>query len=258
MTSFVRFLCLLLLSGAGLFAASCGSSSSDPQPAQPVAPATATLSGQITPAGSVTTVTATNATGQAVTATPTATGAYSFPGLTVGAYTLTFAAATGYATPAPQQATLAAAGTVATGTTATLAPATASFSANGVAVLPPYIFSSTLAGDRRILFSVSPGGAPGPTLAIYLQGLTPATGSYPLTNPNSTYKASYTDANYQSYFSSSYTPPVPVAGTLVITSVSANPRRFSGTFNFVGYGTNNAGTYLSAAITNGVFANLPY
>ena len=258
MNRLVRFLFLGLLSGSSLFSASCSSSKSDPQPAQPVAPATATLSGQITPTGSVTTVTATNAAGQTTTATPTSTGAYSFPGLAVGAYTLTFTPATGYATPAPQPVTLTASGTTATATTATLAPATVSFKANGITVTPPYIFSQVFSGDRRILFSVSPGGAPGPTLSINMTGVTPAVGSYSLTGSLYGYDATYIAADYQNYFTTGSNNGAPRSGTLVITSVNAAARRFAGTFEFVGFDTNNAGAYVSVQITNGVFTNLPY
>lgn len=256
MNKIVRVLILALLTGSALATTSCGSKSSDPQ-AQPQVQ-TATLSGQISPAGAITTVTATDASGKATTATPSSTGAYSFPGLAVGAYTLTFAPTAGYNTPAPQQVTLTAAGTTATTTTATLAPATVSFKANGTLVTPTYIFSQVFVGDRRILFSVSPGGAPGPTLSINIPGVTPVVGSYSLTGSLTGYDATYLAADYQSYFTVGNNNGAPRSGTLVITSVNAASRRFAGTFEFMGFGTTNAGAYVSAQITNGVFANLSY
>lgn len=254
MNKTVRILALALAVSAALASTSCGNKNSDPQ----AQVQTATLSGQISPAGAITTVTATDGSGKATNATPGSTGAYSFPGLSVGAYTLTFTPAPGYSTPAAQQVTLAAAGTTATATTATLAPATVSFSANGVTVVPTYIFSQVFSGDRRILFSVSPGGAPGPTLSINLAGTMPVVGSYSLTGSLSGYDATYLAADYQSYFTIGNNNGAPRSGTLVITSVNPTSRRFAGTFEFVGFGNDNAGAYYSARITNGVFTNVSY
>jgi hypothetical protein len=254
MNKIARILILALTASAALTTTSCGDKTSDPQ----AQVQTATLSGQISPAGAIATVTATDASGRATTATPSSTGAYAFPAMAVGAYTLTFAPAPGYTTPPAQQVTLAAAGTTAATTTATLAPASASFNANGTPVIPTYIFSQVFSGDRRILFSVSPGGAPGPTLSINLDGVTPAVGTYSLTGSLYGYDATYLAADYQSYFTIGNNNGVPRSGALVITSVNPVSRRFAGTFEFVGFSTNNAGAYVSARITNGVFANLPY
>jgi len=250
----VRVLTFATATSLALLTAACGDKTADPQ----AQAQTATLSGQIMPVGSVTTVTATDASGKTLTATPGSTGAYSFPGLTVGAYTLTFAVAAGYATPAPQKVTLAVGGTVATATTVTLKPASASFNAGGTVVNATYIFSQTLAGDRFITFTVSPGGAPGPTLGIDLAGLTPVVGSYSLTGSAFGYNAYFLGADYQSYYSDGYNPTGGKSGSVVITSVNAAARRFSGTFDFVGYGTTNAGAYVTKAITNGVFTNVSY
>lgn len=243
---------LLLAGGTAVVTTSCSSSSSDPEPAK------ATLSGQITPAGAVSEVTATAANGNTTTVSTTGTGAYAFPGLPVGIYTLSFAAAPGYTAPAPQQVTLAATGTTATPITATLAPASASFTAGGNLVTPSYIFSQTLGGSRRIMFTVSPGGAPGPTLSIYLDGMTPVVGTYPLDDTLFGYNASYLAADYLHYFTNGNNNGAPRSGTLTITSVGTTPRRFAGTFAFVGYGQTNAGAYISMPITNGTFTNVPY
>ncbi|MFD2718980.1 hypothetical protein ACFST9_09655 [Hymenobacter monticola] len=116
-----------LLVGASLTATSCGDKKNDPV-VQPPAPATATLSGQVSPAGSITTVTVSNASGPVATATPTSTGAYSFPGLTLGAYTLAYTPAPGYTAPATAAVTLAAGGTAVPTTTVALAPTTATLS----------------------------------------------------------------------------------------------------------------------------------
>ncbi|MDQ2771845.1 MAG: hypothetical protein M3Y54_15255 [Bacteroidota bacterium] len=255
MQNVVRIITLAVAVSAALLTSSCNKAS-DPQA---TSAQTATLSGQITPASAVTTVTATDASGKATTATPGSTGAYSFPGLALGAYTLTFTAAAGYATPASQAVTLAAGGTTAAATTATVAPASASFTAGSTAVTATYIFSQTLAGDRFLTFTVSPGGAPGPTLGIDLAGLTPIVGSYSLTGSAYGYSAYYMGADYQTYYSDGNSPTGTVkSGTLVITGVNPTLRRFSGTFTFVGYGTTNSGAYVSKPVTNGVFANVSY
>jgi hypothetical protein len=250
MKHFVLAFALCLGGGAALVTTSCGSSS-EPEPAK------ATLSGQITPAGSVSTVTATTASGQTATATPGSTGAYSFPNLAVGAYTLTFTAAPGYTAPAPQQVTLAASGTAATPVTAILAPAAASFVADGTPVTATYIFSQVFSGDRRLTFTVNPGGAP-PTVFIHLDGALPVVGSYSLDGSASGYNASYLAADYLDYFTYGNNNGEPRGGTLTITSVNPTARCFSGTFNFLGFGTTSAGAYISTTVTNGMFTNVPY
>ena len=127
MFTLYRPLLYSLLVGASLAATSCGDKKADPV-AQPPAPATATLSGQVSPAGSIATVTATDASGKATTATPTSTGTYSFPGLTVGTYTLAYTPATGYTAPATAAVTLVAGGTTAPAITVAPVPTTATLS----------------------------------------------------------------------------------------------------------------------------------
>jgi hypothetical protein len=94
----------------GLFAGLAGCSKDD---IPLVIPATSSLSGTISPIGSVITVTASAPGGATFTATPdSVTGTYTFTGLTVGTvYTLSYAPATNYAAPATQTATVVA-GTV--------------------------------------------------------------------------------------------------------------------------------------------------
>lgn len=123
-----RPLLCALLACASLTATSCGDKKSDPA-VLPPAPTTATLSGQVSPAGSIATVTATDASGKATTVTPNgSTGAYSFPGLTLGTYTLTFAPAAGYTAPTAASVILVAGGTTAPTTTVAPAPTTATLS----------------------------------------------------------------------------------------------------------------------------------
>lgn len=195
------------------------------------APTTATLSGQVNPVSSVVTVTATNASGVAVTVTPNATGAYFFPNLAFGAYALTFAPATGYAAPASTSVVLVSGGTTAAAVTLTLATPSASFSVNGAAVRVGYFFSLIVAGQRFVRFSVQPGGAPGPTVDLTVGGVTPVAGTYELNSYD--YNASYLSADYFSYYSDQFALGRPNSGTVTIT-VNPALRRYSGAFRFTG------------------------
>lgn len=260
MSTSVRVLLVATMVGVALVNSACGDKTSDPQ----AQTQTATLSGQISPAGSVTTVTATDASGKANTTAPGTTGAYSFSALAVGAYTLSFTPAAGYTTPASVAVTLGTSGTTAPATTLTTTRAAASFQVDATAVTAAYVFSQTLAGDRFLTFTVSPGGAPGPTVHIDIPGLVPVVGSYPLDNDD--YNASYLGADYTSYYSAKFGRGSATSGTLTITSVDPTQRRFAGTFTFLGTDATSSapsgalpvGTPLTRNITKGVFTSVPY
>ncbi|RZK18672.1 MAG: carboxypeptidase regulatory-like domain-containing protein, partial [Hymenobacter sp.] len=207
----IRLITLATALGTTLLTTSCGSKTDDPQ----AQTQTAVLSGQVTPAASVTAVTATDISGKAYTATVTSMGTYAFAAMPVGDYTLTFSPATGYAAPASVAAKLAASGTAVAAITVVLAKAAVSFQVDGVAVTAPYAFSQTLSNDRFLTFSVSPGGAPGPTVSINMAGLTPAVGTYSLDNSSS--NAQYMTADYISYYSAKF-------GTGSATSGAARPK----------------------------------
>jgi len=260
MSNFLRTLAVAVAIGTTLAGTSCGNKNADPQAQLQ----TATLSGQVTPATAIVTVTATDASGKTTTATPTSTGAYSFGALALGSYTLSFAPAAGYDTPTPVTTTLTASGTPVPTVTATVGRAAVSFRVEGTPVTAPYAFSQTLAGNRFLTFSVSPGGAPGPTVSIDMAGLTPVVGSYPLDNSDS--HAQYLAADYTTYYSAKFGTGSATSGALVVTAVNPTLRRFSGTFSFLGTdatsgapsGSLPAGTPATRNITNGVFTNLPY
>ncbi|MDQ2773262.1 MAG: hypothetical protein M3Y54_22485 [Bacteroidota bacterium] len=129
MKNIFHLLCPAVFACTSLLFSACGSSKSDPTPT-PTTPTaqTGTLNGQITPAASITTVTATDAANKNTTATPNATGAYSFTGLAAGTYTLIFTAATGYTAPANQTGVVVTAGGT---TTAAPITVTSSTSNNG-------------------------------------------------------------------------------------------------------------------------------
>lgn len=215
-------------------------------------PTTATLSGQVTPAGSVTTVTATNAGGTASTATPSSTGAYSFPNLPFGVYRVAFTVAGGYqpitATPS---VTLVAGGATVPSVSTSQLPTQASYSLNGVTITPVYIAPQVLGSDRFITFETS---ASDHRLTLFLQGLTPTTGTFSL-NSAANY-AQYNAADFVLYRSNAGSS---AQGTLTITGVNTTARLYSGTFSFVGGVVNpNTGSPASRTITNGAFTNIGY
>ena len=215
-------------------------------------PTTATLSGQISPAGSVTTVTATNASGTAVTTTPGSTGAYSFPNLPFGIYTLTFATAGGYQPiTTATTVTLGAAGATAPTVSTSQLPTRASYTLNGVTITPVYISSQLLGSDRFVTFDTSTDQR----ITLFLQGPTPTVGTVSLTSSAVNY-AQYNANDYVLYRSNVGSSS---QGTLVITGVNTSARLYSGTFSFVGGVVNpNAGSVATKTITNGTFTNISY
>ncbi|MGY3088203.1 hypothetical protein ACVWYF_001236 [Hymenobacter sp. UYAg731] len=215
------------------------------------APTTATLTGQVNPAGAVTTVTATSASGVAVTAIPGSTGAYSFPNLPFGTYTITFATAGGYQpiTTTPS-VTLAAGGTTIPTVSTSQLPTRASYVLNGVTITPVYISPQVLGSDRFITFDTTTDQR----ITLFLQGLTPTVGTLSLTSTAN--YAQYNANDYVLYRSNAGSSP---QGTLTITGVNTSARLYSGTFSFVGGVVNpNTGSATTKTITNGTFTNISY
>jgi hypothetical protein len=215
-------------------------------------PTTATLSGQINPAGAVASVRATNdASGTVYTVTPTSTGAYSFPNLPFGRYTVLFIAAAGYnATISTVSTTVVAGGTTLPLLTVSQLPTQALYMLNGATVTPIYLSPQVLGSDRFITFETSANQR----LTLFLQGLTPTVGTFSLTTAIN--YAQYNGAdfvNYRSNYGSS------ASGTLTITAVNTTARLYSGNFSFVGGVVNpNTGSPTTRTITNGVFVNISY
>lgn len=256
----LRLLAFATVLGTTLLTTACGSKNDDPQAQNQ----TAVLSGQVTPAGSVTAVTATDASGQTYTATLTSTGAYSFAAMKVGAYTLSFTPVAGYAAPAAAAVTLKTGGTTAPALTLAVANSAAGFKVDGTVVSTQYVFSQVpFNTSRYVRISVSPGGAPGPTIDFSMPGGVPVVGSYPLNT--SIYNADYLAPDYTSYYSNYYGAPA-TSGTFTITSVNTTLRRFSATFNFIGgdplgsstSGNLPPGTPLTRTITDGFLNSIPY
>lgn len=254
MNKFVRMLTLAAAVGATLTTASCSSKNDDQ--VQPQSQ-TAILSGQVTPANTITTVTATNARGVATTTTVTSVGTYAFTALPLGDYNLTFTPIAGYAAPTPVVITLKSGGTIAATITVVLAAASASYSVDGTAMTASYVFSQALSGSRALTFTANAGSAP-PTVNIFLDSVIPTVGTRSLTTNSNL--AQYTSIDNVAYLS---TQPSPsggaLSGTFTVSSVSSSPRVFSGTFSFVGANSNPpAPAPATRTITNGVFTNVPY
>lgn len=256
MQKLIRLLLLAAAVSTTLGTTSCGSKNDDPQ----AQTQTAVLSGQVTPAASVTTVTATDASGKTYTATVTSTGTYAFAAMPVGDYTLTFTPAAGYVAPAAATAKLVASGTTAPAVTVALAAASATYTVDGTAMTAAYIFSQGISTNGRMLtFTANPGAAP-PTVTIFLDTFLPTVGTRSLTANGSGNNGRYTGLDYVLYLSD-LTPSsgAALSGTFTITAVSTSPRVFSGTFSFVGYtGNPTATSPISRNITNGVFTNVTY
>ncbi|MDB5270206.1 MAG: hypothetical protein JWP58_3246 [Hymenobacter sp.] len=100
----LRFLLTLLVGGL-LFLTACSKKE------DPAAPSPGGISGTVTPAAAVVTVTAAGLGGSTATAAVTATGTFQFAGLVAGSYVLSFAPAATYIAPAPVTAVVAAGAT---------------------------------------------------------------------------------------------------------------------------------------------------
>lgn len=224
---------------------------------------TATLSGQVLPAGAALKVTATDASGKTSTATPTSTGAYAFQALPVGAYTLAFTPIPSYVVPPATTVTLVAAGTTAAAVTLVAARPSATFSVNGAPITVAYIFGIANAYTRHLRFSADPNGYYGPTAFVDFDWVTPILGTFTLDKLG--YRGSYTGRDFISYETGVYYAGSPYFGTVTITYIDPVLRRFSGTFNYVGgnptisspSGTLPVGTPASVSIA-GTFDNQSY
>ncbi|HYE78220.1 MAG TPA: carboxypeptidase-like regulatory domain-containing protein [bacterium] len=144
-----------LLFGLLLLAApACKKDKDDPAPVTP--PSTGSLTGTISPPGSITTVTATSASGETFHATPDpTTGVFTIPNLPVGTYTVSFTPASGFAAPPSQTITINARATASMGSVAAHYPSgtirgTMTWKANGVSYTTDRITGS-IVGNGQII-----------------------------------------------------------------------------------------------------------
>jgi hypothetical protein len=253
MKYFVHYLLLVFFFATTLVVSSCGSD--DPAPA----PTTGTVSGQITPANAVTTVTATSSATPATTATatPNANGAYTLVNLAPGTYTLSFTPASGFAAPATQSVTVTAGGTAtATPVTATMGGsggASFAYTVNGTPTTANLVTGNAVFGSLIIQSSSSQGSR---SVSLSLDGLPTGARTYTFGGAGSTSEITVTEVVGSSLAEWSSTT-AGGSGTVTITSVSANPRRASGTFTAVApaRGTGATGT---RTLTAGSFSNVSF
>ena len=225
-------------------------------------PTTGTVTGQLTPATAVITVTATSTTTPATTATatPTASGAYTFSTLAPGSYTLSFTPAMGYAAPATQTVAVTAGATV----TATPVTVTASlggpssgarftYTLNGTATTANLVSANVVFGSLFVQSSSNQGSQ---LVTLSLEPVPTGPRSYSFGGAGSTSEITVTEVASSSLAEWSTSAPAGT-GTVTITAVSTNPRRVSGTFS-AGVPPRGATASGQRTLTAGSFSNLAF
>jgi len=253
------FLLLAFVAATTLVLSSCGEDKKT-APAPTLAPTTGTVTGQLTSANSVTTVTATSNATPATTAsaTPTASGAYTFPNLVPGTYTLSFTPATGFTTPATQPVAVTA------GSTTTATPVTVPMGGTGSGASFTYTLDGTAITANLVsanvvstsLFIQSSGNQGSRIVTLSLEPVPTGARSYTVGGAGSTSEIGVTEVGGSSLAEWS-TSATGGSGTITITSVSTNPRRVSGTFSAVALprGASATGT---RTLTAGTFTNVAF
>ena len=236
-------------------AVSCTKTPADPAPVTPPAPTTGSLTGTVSPAGSISTVTATSAGGLTFPVAPDGSGGFRFEALVPGVYTLSFAPAAGFAAPASRSLTVVAGATAAAGTVAVspyvaVLRGTVSWETGGQTYT-----ASSLSGSLATITATAQTGNQADILTLNLPGLN-GVGTYRLENQNQQNNASYIISN-GGVPAASYSTAVVggLNGTVTVTSYDAAARTMSGTFGFVA--TNRVYTYATLTVSNGRF-NLSY
>ena len=248
-----KFLVLMVFASTSLLLSACGTKSDPNQ--------TGTLNGQITPAASITIVTVTDAAGMTTTTTPSSTGAYTFTGLAAGTYTISFTAATGYVAPASQTGVvITSGGTTTPPLTVVRDRASATFTVNGLATTPTPIVTGTLVSTDFSVTMVSNSGVTERSVVFHIDGFTGAAGTFFLDNQSNTAThliyGELAGHSSQQWSTTAFLNNTQGSGTIVITSIGANPRCASGTFTATAYSTTN--TWGSTRIVTGTFTNIAY
>lgn len=234
----------------------------------PVAVATTgKLEGTISPAGAVSTVTATNSGGLTFLATPNATsGVFSLSDLVPGAYSLSFTPTSGYAAPTTRTANVTAGQTTAAGTVVVTGNGTprgtVTWTKDGTAYTSTVL--SGLISNQTFSMEAS---ATNPAFTDYISldvpsGIT-AVGTYSLNGSSSPYSnfATYrrtTGATTVVYTTllrqTSSTTGISGTGTLVVNNYDEASRTMSGTFAFDAYNADNGvNNVVRVNIINGSF-----
>jgi len=252
MTSSLRSWGLVPLLAASVLTTtvSCSKKNDDP-----VATATTgKVEGTISPAGAVSTVTATNAGGLTFLDAPNpTTGTFSLADLAPGVYTLSFTPATGYVTPATRSITVvggqtATAGTVVAASDGSIRSGTVSWTTDGTAYSTTAVTGQVDADNHTFYFSCASTGTVRDQLDLALSRSFFGPGTYSLGGTYESGKLLRTTGGITTgtYYAGR-------SGTLVISSYSMANGTISGTFGFVGA---DATTYplQTVAVTNGTFS----
>lgn len=261
---FQPFRSWLLLGLLGLPLLTATVSCSKKEDATPVA-TTGAVEGNITPAGSLTTVTATNGNGLTFLATPNAsTGAFALTGLAPGRYNITFTPASGFGTPAPRAIDIVAGQTTAAGTVLVQGDGTprgtVSWTADGITYTAP-ITGGFLDNQNFRLQATGSNAATSGTITFDFRTSIATTGTYVMADYMTAYPKFATYAkqangqtiNYSTMSAYSGTTGYSGSGSLVVTYYDANTRALRGTFDFTA-----ANSYLGSisyqTISNGTFS----
>lgn len=218
---------------------------------------TGSITGSIYPADAVTRVEAVSAAGVTVSAVPDATtGAYNFPNLELGTYTIRFVVASGFNSEPDQTATLNL-----TTTTVALGPTnirgngtprgTMSWTVNGTTFTATALTGNISAGNQFVVEGTSTTGNVSDKLSLTLYSSF-STGSYPL-GASPYYSARYTHL-VNGIVTAMYSTPINAqAGVVNIATLDRFAGTATGTFGFIGvYPTSTATT--TATINNGSFS----
>jgi hypothetical protein len=253
MKNLLHLLFLAVFACTSLLFSACGSTKSDPTPTAQ----SGTLNGQINPAASVTTVTATDAASKTTTATPNSTGAYTFTGLAAGTYTLSFTAATGYTAPANQTGVVITAGGTTTATPVTLTQGgSGSFVVGGVTTTSSLVLGNLQSNN----LSVTLASTTGRSVVFNIDGFTGVAGTFSLAGQLFTATqliySEQVGTTPQQWTTAGFLSNNQGSGNIVITSIGTNPRRASGTFTATAYPATSAST--GTRTITGSFTNVTY
>ena len=244
---------------------SCTKKEDTPTPAA----TTGGIEGTISPAGAITTVTATNANGITFLATPNAsTGAFAFAGLAPGRYTLTFSPASGYGVPAARAIDVVAGQTAPAGTVVVVGDGTprgtVAWTVDGTTFTSTALSGAVrAAGSPTELAAFVVSGGVRHEVNFYFPNAIPGLGTYTLDGygpgANSAGYARTTGSQTVSYGTYLYfinrSTAVAGTGTLTVTAYNATARTLSGTFAFTAINTDGGPTnVLMTTISNGTFS----
>jgi len=253
MTHSLRCWLFIILISLSLLAAvtACSKKGDDPTPVvTPPAPTTGGITGTIDPAGSIRTVTATNAGG--LTFPLGVSGSiFRFENLAAGVYTLSFTPAAGYNAPANRSLTVVA-GTDAVAGTVSVSPQVSVLRGSVSWEIGATTFTAaTLSGSLTAVIATAQTGAQADVLTLNLPGFN-GVGTYRLENINQQNNAQYITSN-GGVPTASYSTTVVggLNGTVTVTSYDAATRTMSGTFGFVA--TNRVFTSATLTVSNGRF-----